>query len=93
MIFFNSLVGFETTSVVIQLTLLELAKNPNKQTKLRRELLNSESDPETLEGLPYLDAVTREGYVDPIHCSQDPGPNDFLHPAFAYTLPVGIPSV
>ncbi|KIY63540.1 cytochrome P450 [Cylindrobasidium torrendii FP15055 ss-10] len=54
--------GFETTSGAIQLILLDLAKNPEVQSKLRDEILNADSsDVDIIESLPYLDAVTREG--------------------------------
>lgn len=54
--------GFETTSGAIQLIMLDLAKNPEVQTKLRDEILTADSsDVDIIESLPYLDAVTREG--------------------------------
>lgn len=57
-----SIAGFETTSGTVQLILHELAQHPDVQTKLRRELnATSSCEPDILESLPYLDAVTREG--------------------------------
>lgn len=56
--------GFETTSGTIQLILHDLAQHPEVQTKLRQEILAANSsEPHIIESLPYLDAVTREGYV------------------------------
>ncbi|KAJ7859820.1 cytochrome P450 [Mycena olivaceomarginata] len=54
--------GFETTSGTIHLILLDLAQNPDVQTKLREEILAADSsEVDVIEALPYLDAVTREG--------------------------------
>lgn len=58
------MVGHETTSCSVIFTLLELARNPETQTKLREELATiNEFNYETLSKLPYLDAVTKEGSV------------------------------
>ncbi len=59
------MVGHETSSSVVHFTLLDLAKNPDKQAKLRDELqkFEGELDYESIQKLPYLDAVAREGYV------------------------------
>ncbi|KAE9401075.1 cytochrome P450 [Gymnopus androsaceus JB14] len=51
-----------TTSGSVQLTLLDLAQNPDAQARLRAELVAADSnDIDVIESLPYLDAVTREG--------------------------------
>ncbi|KAI6012722.1 cytochrome P450 [Pisolithus orientalis] len=55
--------GYETTSVTMTWALLELARNPDIQTKLRAELLAFGSDPtydQLTNNLPYLDAVVHE---------------------------------
>ena len=50
------------------MTLLELAQHPDKQQRLREEIISLGHEPtyEDLtapERLPYLDAVVKEGYV------------------------------
>ncbi|KAI6030990.1 cytochrome P450 [Pisolithus marmoratus] len=55
--------GYETISVSMTWALLELARNPDIQTKLRAELLAFGSDPtydQLNNNLPYLDAVIHE---------------------------------
>ncbi|KAI9456888.1 cytochrome P450 [Boletus coccyginus] len=55
--------GYETTSVSLSWALLELSRNPDMQTKLRKELLEHGADPtydQLSHGLPYLDAVVHE---------------------------------
>ncbi|KAF8119553.1 cytochrome P450 [Boletus edulis] len=55
--------GYETTSVSLSWALLELSRNPDIQTKLRKELLEHGADPtydQLTNGLPYLDAVIHE---------------------------------
>ncbi|KAJ7499895.1 cytochrome P450 [Mycena latifolia] len=56
--------GYETTSVSLTWALIELARNPEKQTKLREELLRfGSADPtwdQLVSGLPYLDGVVHE---------------------------------
>ncbi|KDQ11802.1 hypothetical protein BOTBODRAFT_176997 [Botryobasidium botryosum FD-172 SS1] len=55
--------GHETTSSSISWTLLELARHPEMQTKLRTELASVSTDNLTMDeltALPYLDAVVRE---------------------------------
>ncbi|KAJ7679282.1 cytochrome P450 [Mycena polygramma] len=59
------LAGFATTSSSIKWALVELSMHPEKQDRLRRELLSfSTTDPSyddlTSLALPYLDAVVRE---------------------------------
>ncbi|KIM70716.1 hypothetical protein SCLCIDRAFT_18765 [Scleroderma citrinum Foug A] len=57
------LAGYETTSTVLSWVLLELAKNPAIQTKLREELLAFSLEPtydQLTNNLPYLDAVVHE---------------------------------
>lgn len=56
-----SMAGFETGAGVVEFTLLNLARNPEVQKKLREELMSSEFTPDTVDKFPYLDAVTREG--------------------------------
>ncbi|XP_073844267.1 cytochrome P450 6t3 [Musca autumnalis] len=60
------LAGFETSSSVLGFTLYELAKQPDIQAKLRRELkeafrLKSSLSYEELQALPYLQMVLCEG--------------------------------
>ncbi|KAG6327367.1 hypothetical protein ID866_11722 [Astraeus odoratus] len=55
--------GYETTSISLTWTLLELARNTDIQTKLREVLMTSAGDPtydQFSNGLPYLDAVVHE---------------------------------
>ncbi|KAI6136080.1 cytochrome P450 [Pisolithus sp. B1] len=55
--------GYETTSIAMTWALLELARNPGIQNKLRQELLAFGEEPtyEQLQSsLPYLDAVVHE---------------------------------
>ncbi|KAI6030986.1 cytochrome P450 [Pisolithus marmoratus] len=55
--------GYETTSVGMTWVLIELARNPDIQSKLRAELLAFGSDPtydQLNNNLPYLDAVIHE---------------------------------
>lgn len=67
----------DTTSNALSMTLDLLAKHPEAQARLRRELLDARSEGrdlgyDDLVNLPYLDAVCRETlrmYV-PIHFSQ-----------------------
>ncbi|KIJ59411.1 hypothetical protein HYDPIDRAFT_162418 [Hydnomerulius pinastri MD-312] len=57
------LAGYETTSISLTWALIELAKSPDMQTKLREELLAFGSDPtydQLSSNLPYLDAVVHE---------------------------------
>ncbi|KAJ6615465.1 cytochrome P450 [Mycena sp. CBHHK59/15] len=58
------LAGYETTSISLTWALIELAKQTDKQTKLREELLQfGASDPtwdQLSSSLPYLDAVVLE---------------------------------
>ncbi|KAL0066804.1 hypothetical protein AAF712_006203 [Marasmius tenuissimus] len=56
------MVGHETTSCSVIFTLLELARHPEVQWKLRQELQElNEFTPDNISNLPYLDAVTKEG--------------------------------
>lgn len=56
------MVGHETTSCSVIFTLLELARHPEVQAKLRAEISNvQEFTYENIAKLEYLDAVTREG--------------------------------
>ncbi|KAG8218113.1 cytochrome P450 [Butyriboletus roseoflavus] len=55
--------GYETISISLTWALLELSRNPDVQTKLRKELLEHGADPtydELTNSLPYLDAVVHE---------------------------------
>ncbi|KIM65593.1 hypothetical protein SCLCIDRAFT_1157767 [Scleroderma citrinum Foug A] len=57
------LAGYETTSTVLSWALLELARNPAIQAKLREELLAFSGEPtydQLTNNLPYLDAVVHE---------------------------------
>ncbi|KAF9237033.1 cytochrome P450 [Melanogaster broomeanus] len=57
------LAGYETTSISLTWALVELARNPDIQTRLRNELFQHGTDPtydELSNGLPYLDAVVHE---------------------------------
>ena len=76
------LAGHETTATTLAFMLLELARNPKVQSRLRREIRmmdatvkergNSELTVTDLEGMPYLNAVIKEGLR--------------LHPVEAQTL-------
>ncbi|KAI5994679.1 cytochrome P450 [Pisolithus albus] len=55
--------SYETTAVVMTWALIELARHPNVQTKLREELLSFGGEPsydQLTTGFPYLDAVVQE---------------------------------
>ncbi|KAI6157000.1 cytochrome P450 [Pisolithus tinctorius] len=55
--------SYETTAITMTWALVELARHPDIQTKLREELLSFGGDPsydEITTGLPYLDAVVQE---------------------------------
>ncbi|KAI6107178.1 cytochrome P450 [Pisolithus croceorrhizus] len=55
--------GYETTSISMTWALLELARNPDIQNKLRQELLAFGEEPtydQQQNSLPYLDAVVHE---------------------------------
>ncbi|KAL5512215.1 hypothetical protein ACEPAG_3500 [Sanghuangporus baumii] len=58
------LAGYETTSISLTWSLIELSLHPEKQDRLRSELAEfTNKDPtynQFTSGLPYLDAVTRE---------------------------------
>uniref|UniRef100_A0A0W0F839 Cytochrome p450 n=1 Tax=Moniliophthora roreri TaxID=221103 RepID=A0A0W0F839_MONRR len=66
------LAGYETTSISLTWALIELAKQPEKQTRLRKELLEGAggTDPtwDRLMGpeFPYLDAVATENDILPL---------------------------
>lgn len=56
------MVGHETTSCTVSFTLLELARHPAVQQKLRQEIRDlSDFSYDNIQSLPYLDAVCREG--------------------------------
>ncbi|KAK0200849.1 cytochrome P450 [Desarmillaria ectypa] len=56
------MVGHETTSCTVSFTLLELARHPAVQQKLRQEIRDlSDFSYDHIQSLPYLDAVCREG--------------------------------
>ena len=59
------LVGNETTASCLMFILLELARNPDVQTRLRLEAKQASPcrDFDSLQKLEYLDAVIKEGYV------------------------------
>ncbi|KAG6333009.1 hypothetical protein ID866_6077 [Astraeus odoratus] len=55
--------AYETTSISLTWALLELARNPDMQTRLREELLEFGGEPtydQFCKDLPYLDAVVHE---------------------------------
>ncbi|KAI6037481.1 cytochrome P450 [Pisolithus marmoratus] len=55
--------SYETTSITMTWALLELARHPDIQTKLREELLSFGGEPsydQLTTGFPYLDAVVQE---------------------------------
>ncbi|KAH7907168.1 cytochrome P450 [Hygrophoropsis aurantiaca] len=58
------LAGYETTSTILTWALINLSQNPEKQARLREELLQfSNTDPtwdQLNSSLPYLDAVVHE---------------------------------
>ncbi len=61
---FIRMVGHETTSCTVSFTLLELARHPVVQQKLRQEIRDlSDFSYDHIQSLPYLDAVCREGCV------------------------------
>jgi cytochrome P450 len=56
--------GYETIAVTVEFILLELARNPAIQHKLRHEILTVASlDYDSIISLEYLNAVVKEGYV------------------------------
>lgn len=55
--------SYETTAITMTWALVELARHPNIQTKLREELSSFGREPlydELTTGLPYLDAIVQE---------------------------------
>jgi cytochrome P450 len=68
------LVGYETASGVMHFTLWALARDLERQQKLREEILQFGREPTfdeiwNDEALPYLDAVVKEGYASHTHTS------------------------
>lgn len=57
------MVGHETSAVVANNTLLQLARHPEIQDKLRAEVQDASTDFDGIDKLAYLDAVVKEGYV------------------------------
>ncbi|KAM6500078.1 Cytochrome P450 [Amanita muscaria] len=63
---YHALEGYETTAISLSWALVELARHPEKQDKLRRELLQISGDDPTWDQVvtgtacPYLDAVANE---------------------------------
>ena len=59
------MVGHETTAGSLNFTLLDLARNPEVQQKLREEIqtFGQDLDYDNVQKLEYLDAVVREGCV------------------------------
>lgn len=59
------MVGHETTAGSLAFTLLELAKNPDVQQRLRDEIrtVGRDLNYDDIQRLQYLDAVVKEGYV------------------------------
>ncbi len=66
-IIFSLLAGVDTTSSAISGVLYCLAKHPEKQEKLRKEIMNvlpdkkSKLTVDNMRNLPYLRAVVKEG--------------------------------
>lgn len=58
------MVGHETTAGSLNFTLLELARHPEMQRKLREEVRSFGGDMnyDDIQKLEYLDAVVKEGY-------------------------------
>ncbi|KAI6037500.1 cytochrome P450 [Pisolithus marmoratus] len=57
------LASYETTAITMTWALLELARHPHVQTKLREELFSFSGEPsydQLTTGFPYLDAVVQE---------------------------------
>jgi len=55
--------GYETTAIALTWIVIELARNPEKQQRLRDEVNKHATDPtydDFINGLPYLDGVIRE---------------------------------
>ncbi|KAF8881140.1 cytochrome P450 [Mucidula mucida] len=67
------MVGHETTSCTVSFTLYELARHPAVQQKLRQEVSDlSDFSYDSINALPYLDAVSKEGLrVHPAAASTD----------------------
>lgn len=73
--------GTDTTALALGWTFLLLAQNPEMQTRLREEIFSVshgqedddsiDTDSSIIDGLPYLDKVTRESLrvLPPIHSS------------------------
>lgn len=61
------MVGHETTAGTTNFTLLQLARNPEMQKRLREEVqaLQYDLNYDNIQKLEYLDAVVKEGYVVP----------------------------
>ena len=59
------MVGHETTAGSLAFTLLELARNPAVQQRLRDEIrtVGRDLNYDDIQRLEYLDAVVKEGYV------------------------------
>ena len=61
------MVGHETTAGSLAFTLLELARHPEVQSRLRDEIRTKGGDLSynDIQRLTYLDAVVKEGYAPP----------------------------
>lgn len=59
------MVGHETTAGALNFTIWELARNPEIQARLRKEVVESGRDLsyDDIQKLEYLDAVIKEAYV------------------------------
>ena len=62
------MVGHETTAGSLSFTLLELARNPEVQQRLREEIRQVGRDLgyDDIQRLEFLDAVVKEGCVPPL---------------------------
>ncbi|KAG8910565.1 hypothetical protein FRC00_007987 [Tulasnella sp. 408] len=94
------MVGHETTSAAINFSLLELARNPEMQEKLRKEVTDfvgsgpgGEPTYEEFQSkLPYLDAVCKEGlrmYPPASHAERIAMIDDVLPLRYPITTPSG----
>ncbi|XP_075144715.1 cytochrome P450 6g1-like [Haematobia irritans] len=101
---FFTMAGFETSATTISSTLLELAKNPHIQLKLRDEIYKAwhegqgEISYESLNSLEYLDKVVHETLrmypplplLEREHLPTENGELFSLRPYKDYTIPQGM---
>lgn len=95
MVFF--LAGYETTASSLSFCLYELAVNPDIQEKLHQEIENAKGkDPtlsyQTLQSLPYLDAVLSETlrkYPPALSLGRECAAEEYHIPEINFTLKKG----